>query len=129
MITAAVFSQIAALLVAMQLVDPRFVLRVDPATLPTLAVGDISITNNTGGQFGLVVQPSGCPLRPVQLAPAETVHIRCAGATSVRANIATKTSDGTVVERSHVYPASAHYVLSMDRDNSWILLDVRYSGR
>ena len=103
--------------------------RIDPSKLPALSPGDISITNNIGVKFSLVVDGVGCPNRLVEVDVGESTHVPCPGASTVRTNISTIMQDGRRLERSRVVPASAHYLVGIDTDSSYMLLDVRYRGR
>lgn len=102
---------------------------VDPSKLPLLSPGDISITNNIGVKFSLVVDGEGCHNQPVEVDVGKSAHVRCPGASNVRTNIVTIMPDGSRLERSRLVPASAHYMVGVDSDRSFMLLDVRYRGR
>jgi len=102
---------------------------VDPSKLPSLSPGDISITNNIGVKFSLVVDGEGCPNRLVEVNVGESAHVRCPGTSNIRTNIVTILPDGSKLERSRLVPASAHYMIGVDHDRSFMLLDVRYRGR
>lgn len=87
---------------------------VDIANLPTLQDGDISISNDIGGEYDMQVTPNACSSKRLKVPFRQTVAVRCPGAASVTTFFVILDKDGKPRERRQVLEVNKHYSFGWD---------------
>jgi hypothetical protein len=105
----------SATLAAMVLVIPHSH-AADIANLPKLENGDISISNDIGGEYDMQVTPNSCPSMRIKVPYRKTVAVRCPGAKSVRTFFVILDKNGNARERHQVLEVNKHYSFGWDEE-------------